>query len=234
MWKFRDFCMNPKREENQGEIRKERKACDSENPLEIFCDILKLCAFSALALFPLIIRTKNKELSEKYHWNKYCTENDDFARTLRQKWKFLLFLLRCNVSLGRNEISGHYMNCIADQKTTTTLIYGIFTLHGNGTGTGTGTKWKVQHYVEILTLGPIVSYCARPVPLHRFCSRAVWVSHNTKTVDNVKSHSVGYGPFLKTDGLDTVYEGVQIDERKRYSHTQPYLAWKTGCYRRSI
>ena len=77
---------------------------------------------------------------------------------------YLLFLVQCKVSLRRNEISGHHIDCIAEQKTTTTLIYGIFTLHGNGTGTGTVTKWKVQHHVEIFTLGPIVSYCARPVP----------------------------------------------------------------------
>ena len=60
-----------------GEKRKERKACDSENPLEIFCDMLKLCAFSALAQFQLMIRTKNKELSEKYFSNKATNQTNE-------------------------------------------------------------------------------------------------------------------------------------------------------------
>ena len=73
-------------ERKPGEKRKERKTGDNENPLEIFCDMLKLCAFSALALFQLMIRTKNKELSEKYYSNKYCTEQVIAkTRTLREK-----------------------------------------------------------------------------------------------------------------------------------------------------
>ena len=181
-----------------------------------------------------MILTKNKELSEKYFSNKYCTESDDFARTLRQKWKFLLFLLRCNVSLGRNEISALYK---LHRRPKNYDHFDLWYIH-----TARERHWdRYRDQMEStascrnIHAGTHCFLLCQTRSLHRFCFRAVWVSHNTKTVDNVKSHSVGYGPFLKTDGIDTVYcERVQIDERKRYSHTQPYLAWKTGCYRRSI